>query len=188
MNSTNQNSFSTKSTRLPYWNYSSPGLYFVIICANYHKHFFGSISNTNLEKTQIGAIAEKYWSEIPLHFSNVELLEFVIMPNHIHGIIFITNVPADSEACVNQRSAPNSMMSEISPKRGALSTIIRSYKSAVTREARLIVPPFKWQPRFYESIIRNESMYLEVAEYIRNNERQWALDRFNMSRNSDKHL
>jgi len=136
--------------------------------------YFGEIIKGQMNLSEIGEIADKYWKTIPKHFSFVLLDEYVIMPNHMHGIIII-NVPYHSDkrnenhdtdvetlhATSLHGSNPdpdgnkNEKMAEISPKPGSLSTIIRSYKSTVTKYARKIHPDFAWQTRFFDHVIRN---------------------------------
>ncbi|QQL49661.1 transposase [Mucilaginibacter ginkgonis] len=88
--------YRTTSFRRPNWDYGSNGLYFVTICTKDKTHYFGDIVETqhivSLQKTEIANIAFKNWLEIPKHFSFVELDDFVIMPNHLHGILFIINL------------------------------------------------------------------------------------------------
>ena len=82
-----------KPNRHPFWNYSSDGAYFVTICTKNREHFFGEISGGKMVLNDVGEIAQNFWAEIPHHLSGVKLLDFVVMPNHIHGIIWIlTNV------------------------------------------------------------------------------------------------
>ncbi len=75
--------------RLQNWNYGWNGDYFVTICTRYRVHFFGEIFKREMHLTEIGLLAKKFWSEIPDHFPFVHLGQFVVMPNHIHGIIII---------------------------------------------------------------------------------------------------
>jgi putative transposase len=79
--------YRVESTRLKGYDYSSEGHYFITICANEMQHFFGRIINGEMHLSEIGKLAEKFWLEIPNHFPNAILNEFIIMPNHIHGII-----------------------------------------------------------------------------------------------------
>jgi len=83
------NKYRVKSTRLKDWDYSSPGHYFVTICAKDRINYFGRVIGGIVELSDIGRIAEECWKNIPVHFPYVELDEFVIMPNHVHGIIVI---------------------------------------------------------------------------------------------------
>ncbi len=82
-----RNKYRIDSTRLKGWDYSSPGYYFITICTKDRECFFGEIIKEKMYLSEIGEIAHRYWAEIPNHFNNVVLDEFVIMPNHVHGII-----------------------------------------------------------------------------------------------------
>lgn len=86
-----KNKYRIGSHRLQNWDYSNDGFYFVTICTKNKQHFFGEIKNQEMILNQFGKIAQKFWQEIPQHFNNTELDEFIIMPNHIHGIIGIKN-------------------------------------------------------------------------------------------------
>lgn len=91
-----QNKFKNKyrfsSARLQTWDYSNNGAYFITICTQNRHHFFGHIKNQEMQLSEIGILAEKFWYEIPNHFSMVELGNFVVMPNHVHGILIIDNI------------------------------------------------------------------------------------------------
>lgn len=78
-----------KSIRLPYWDYGSDGAYFITICVQNRKCVFGDIKNGEMKLSKIGKMVQKYWHEIPYHFENVQLDEFIVMPNHVHGIVII---------------------------------------------------------------------------------------------------
>ena len=115
-----------------------------------------------------GSIAHAFWERIPDHFPFVSLGEFIIMPDHMHGIIIIND---DHHTADIPSSTPNisAYMSSISPKYHSLGSVIRSYKSAVSREIHLIDPEFKWQPRYYDHIIRDEKTFRDISRYIRLN-------------------
>ena len=86
------NKYRIASTRLIGWDYSSAGIYFLTINTKYSKYYFGEIKNKKMILNQIGKLVEKYWKEIPNRFSNAKLDEFIIMPNHIHGIIILSSI------------------------------------------------------------------------------------------------
>ena len=96
-----QNKFKNKyripSTRLQTWDYSKNGAYFITICTQNREHFFGNIQNGMMQLSEIGKLAEQYWLEIPKHFPFIELGNFVVMPNHFHGILIINNFPNSVE-------------------------------------------------------------------------------------------
>jgi putative transposase len=174
-----KNTFRIESTRLEKYDYSQPGEYFVTICARHHECKLGEVIHEVMNLSNIGAIAKKCWKEIPEHFHNVELGEYVVMPNHIHGIL-ILNDQAGRDVQLNVSTKdPNesSVSTKISPKKGTLSVIIRTYKAAVTRECRRFgLNGFGWQPRFYEHIIKNEKDLQNVRDYIINNPIKWFYD------------
>lgn len=86
-----RNKYRIKSARCHNWDYSSNAAYFVTICTQNREHFFGKIVNQKMILSEIGKIADKFWYEIPNHFPYIKLDAFIVMPNHIHGIIIIDN-------------------------------------------------------------------------------------------------
>ncbi len=144
--------------------------------------------------SKIGILAELFWHQIPQHTPNVELGAYVVMPNHIHGIIIIDkpDINVDVETRVEARyisplptpTAPlnpdkNQKMAAISPKPHSIPTIVGSYKAAVTRHAnRLGLNFIGWQPRYYDHIIRNDKSYTNIHNYIEANPANWAKDTF----------
>ncbi len=121
--------------------------------------------------SQIGELAMKLWQQIPEHFSNVQLAEFVIMPNHIHGLL--TLLP--DRACPVPTVGTNRYQNI---GRKTLSAIVGSYKAAVSREAHRLDLTFVWQPRFYDRILRSRQEYINVAQYILDNPINWERDEF----------
>ena len=184
-----------KSIRLRGWDYGRNATYFITICTKSKKHYFGEIPNRVMHLSEIGVIAQSRWQEIPQHFPFVNLGVYIIMPDHFHGILVIDkpmrmvetdnvcdNV-CDNVACNIPTNKPpktttNDHMSSISPKPGSLPTIIRSYKSAVTKHAHLINAEFAWQSRFYDHIIRNPDSADRIQHYIRNNVEAWAESKY----------
>ena len=172
-----------KHIRYRDYDYSNPGAYFVTICTRKMKCVFGNISNEKMILSHIGKIAERIWCEIPNHFQNVNLDEYVIMPNHIHGIIIILNeeknIPltdGKGDACI----APT--VNKCGPKPKSLGAIVGTFKSAVTKRVNEIHgKPGKtiWQRNYYDRIIRNEKEYHRIQEYIVNNPRYWDWDKIN---------
>ena len=84
-----KNKYRIPSSRLQTWDYGSNGSYFITICTKSREHFFGEIVDGKMQLNEIGKIAEQYWMEISNHFSFIELGNFVVMPNHVHGILII---------------------------------------------------------------------------------------------------
>jgi len=85
-----KNKYTIKSARLSNYDYSQNGMYFVTICTKDKEYFFGEIKNGGMVLNDVGKMADKYWREIPVHFPFVKLDEFVVMPNHVHGIVEIS--------------------------------------------------------------------------------------------------
>ena len=134
-----------KSARKPNWDYRSPGFYFVTIRTKNHQCYFGEIicdtqNFARLRATEIGKIAEKYWAEIPKHFPFVVIDEFIIMPDHLHGILRFTR-PVIGELQPNV----------FGPQSRNLASVIRRFKSAVTKHATINNIEFAWQHRYHES-------------------------------------
>ena len=147
------------------------------ICTRGFLPHFGDVIEGEMRLSKIGNTARNYWIEIPEHVPNIGLDEFIIMPNHVHGIVIISE--AEPVETLHATSLPkrSGKMSKISPHPGSLSSIVRSYKSAVTRWGRRNgFPKFAWQPRFYDHIIRNHESFHEIQFYIRNNPLQWDED------------
>jgi REP element-mobilizing transposase RayT len=161
-----KNRYRSESARLRGWDYRNAGYYFVTICTHQREHFFGKVMGRSMDLSPLGEIAAQFWAEIPSHHSGIELDEWIVMPNHVHGIVVIREHAVVSAGTLHPvgtlraTSLPdaNAKMSEISPKAGSLSVVIRSYKSAVTRWAGLNgYKDFAWQPRFYDHIVRDET-------------------------------
>jgi putative transposase len=177
-----KNKYRIPSARLQSWDYGANGAYFITICTQNREHFFGEIMNGEMQLNEIGKLAEQYWVEIPNHFPFIELGNFVVMPNHTHGILIIDKSDGDNvetlRCNVSTHTTKNEQMAKISPKSGTLSTIIRSYKSVVSKNARLIHADFNWQSRFHDHIIRDAQSFENIQNYIANNPINWGKDKF----------
>jgi putative transposase len=153
-----------KSIRLPGYDYSLSGAYFVTICALGHVDRFGEIVEGILYPSAEGEIIEACWAGLPHHYSHVELDAFVTMPNHIHGIIILRD------------SAPVQMVQH---KRHALSEIVRALKTFSARrinEHHGTPGEPVWQRNYYEHIIRNDSDLDRIRAYIATNPSAWQFD------------
>lgn len=175
------NKYRIEPARLKNWDYRNAGPYFITICVKDRACHFGRCSDGKMILNEVGQIAYKYWLEIPDHFPYVSLGEFVIMPNHTHGILILDSPIVETLQCnVSTDKKQNQFMSGISPKSGSVSTIIRSYKSACTKAINLKFPElhFKWQERFHDRIIRNYDEFVKIENYIINNPQNWTEDNF----------
>ena len=165
------NKYRIPSARLQSWNYANEGFYFITICTKDRICYFGNIIESTFNPTEIGKIAISEWFKTNdlRPDMNIELAEFVVMPNHIHGIVIIGK---------NEFNKLNGIQfkSEFKSPAKDLASIVRGFKVAVTTYARKNNIEFDWQPRFHEHIIRSEEDYLKIANYIINNPAKWADD------------
>ena len=184
------NKYRIASARLQNWDYRSRGAYFITICTANREHYFGEIENGKMKLSHLGVIADIFWHEIPARKPFIKLGEYVIMPNHIHGILIVDDVVETLHATslqhhqqqfqTNNNIPPlkNETMSKKSPKPNSISTIIRSYKSAVTKHANRLGIANGWQTRFHDHIIRDDASCDRISNYIKNNPANWKDDRF----------
>ena len=229
MNNTFRNKYRIASARLHNWDYATAAAYFITICTKEKASYFGEITNHKMTLSNAGIIADMLWFEIKNHTQNVELGAYVVMPNHIHGILILKGMGSDESQkqhvetlhaetlhverlhveTLHATSLPgmpipppgmpipppgvpipppiipppppiekNEFMSSISPKSNSLSTIIRSYKSAVTKHCNRLDLEFGWQTRFYDHIIRDAKSFENIEHYIENNIKNWKEDGF----------
>lgn len=178
------NRYRISSARLKDWNYSQSGAYYVTICTQNHKCYFGKIDEDKVELNQMGKTIKKYWLEISKHFSNVSLDEFVIMPNHLHGIIVIDKNNNDYVETSNLGVSTNQNQGGVTHTKNPmgknnLGEIIRWFKGKTSFEIhQLGFFSSIWQSRFYDHIIRNDEDLNRIREYIRNNPLKWSLDKY----------
>jgi putative transposase len=184
-----------RSIRLEGYDYSQEGLYFVTICTENRHCIFGNIIDGEMVLNNIGTIAYNTWLETPVIRKNIGLDVFVIMPNHIHGIIIIRrgvlhtpqlHTPqlhtSDNNVDVNEVGEFNSPLHQTKlfiPQSQTIGAIVRGYKSSVTgkinafQHSRGIVV---WQSNYFEHIIRDQQSYATISEYILNNPINWTKD------------
>lgn len=192
-----QNKYRIASARARWWDYGLNGGYFITICTQNRMHYFGKIREGVMVLNEIGKLVEQYWIEIPHHFPFVALGSFVVMPNHFHGIIVIDKMDGDGDRDTDFVGTPNLGVSTDDTddtdnpqksiktggknpnwKPGTVGVIINQYKRMVTINARKIQADFGWQSRFHDRIIRNDSAYQRIQEYIESNVDKWNEDEF----------
>jgi len=180
-----------KPLRLKKYNYSQPGWYFVTICTQNRKNMFGEIKNGQMVLNNIGLLVKKYWNKLIDKF-NIELDKYIIMPNHIHGIIVINN----NNNGRTHGSAPTTGTTSsvgVDPcvdPHPSLGKIIQWFKTMTTNQYIKNVKnnnwkPFNkrlWQRNYYEHIIRNKTELNKIREYVRLNAETWEKDRNNMEK------
>ena len=176
------NKYRVESTRLSGYDYSQNGAYFITICTKDRIHHFGKISNGNMILSEIGNQATEYWRNISQQFPFVKLGEFIVMPNHIHGIIIIEKdfseeiEAKDSKNIIIQSGGITGIRNPMFHEN--ISRIIRWYKGRCSFEVRKFHFDFKWQARFHDHIIRNEKSFTNIQNYIMNNPFKWKEDTF----------
>lgn len=167
-----------RSIRLKGYDYSQPGAYFVTMVTQGRECLFGEIINGEMQLNVCGHSAETCWRAIPEHFPNVELGAYVIMPNHVHGIILIRDKNEEPGTGTIYRAPTEEQFGK--PVSGSLPTILRTFKAAVTRDlGRKFDVHNIWQRNYYEHVIRNEREWDRIHLYIEANPSRWAEDNEN---------
>jgi putative transposase len=185
-----------KRLRLKEYDYSQPGAYFVTICTKDRVQRFGEIVDGEMRANNLAAIVESCWNDLPNHYPNVELDAFVIMPNHVHGIVVVLDEPIMvGDKTVRDRSVGDGLRP--SPTVGSpirkhpLSEIVRAFKSFSARrinEIQNIPGMHVWQRGYYDHIIRDDRSLTRIREYIVQNPQQWESDKQNsITTASEKH-
>ncbi len=194
------------SARWATWDYGSNAAYFVTICVADRTYAFGAITRGEMNLSPLGQSALDCWNEIPAHFSFVELGEFVVMPNHVHGIVVINKThPVETQdiASVQTRNGARPVETQdiasvqtrdgtrpvetqniaslpprnrFGPQSKNLASIIRGYKIGVTKFARQNNLPFVWQARYHDHVIRNAEEQARIQQYILTNPQNWEKD------------
>jgi putative transposase len=188
-----------RSIRLKGFDYSQSGAYFVTVCAENGESLFGEVQNGKMILNDAGRMIERVWNEMPMHYSGVDVDEFIGMPNHVHGIVII--VGATPRGCPENYGCPNetikSVQAQVSGQAQgpaptgsmSLGDVVHRFKSYTTACYRKGVRELMWQPfygklwqrYYYEHIIRDGNELTRIREYIIQNPLQWALDRENPS-------
>ena len=166
-----------RSIRLKGRDYSWPATYFVTICTAERKHLLGRIEDGVMRENVLGRLARAQWMEIPREFAATELDAFVVMPNHLHGMIRLHRQVAAAEEQRKPAEFGN-------PQRGSISWMVRAFKARTTREARLVLnrPELTvWQRNYFERVVRNGKEYDDAYRYICENPRNWDQDVENLA-------
>ena len=197
-----------RSIRLPLYNYSKPGFYFITLCTWKKECLFGTVHNNNMSLNVYGEAAPDLWSSLPNRFEHVVLDEYVVMPNHIHGILEIRNDSSDQKIHMGESSVgaihelPLTSRTVLHGDRAIRELPLQNQKIVPDhlKRRRMIVPKvagyFKmnaareinrirnvqgipvWQRSYYDHIIRNEEERNSIREYIRNNPVSWDKDNY----------
>ena len=202
-----KNKYRIESARMQNWDYGWSSSYFITICTANREYFFGDVADGKMILSEIGKLVETEWLKtIDLRPDmNLELDEYMVMPNHFHAIIFIgkneynsrnridNNNDRDTMHCVSttnpmhcgstekQSNKNPQPKNQFGPQSKNLASIIRGFKSAVTINARKINPDFAWQSKFHDHVVRDYPSLQRIRNYIINNPKNWKEDSFKNS-------
>ena len=152
-----------KQPRLTSFDYATPGAYFITICSHDKQVIFGNVRDGRVVLNTLGQLVDSHWRKLPEHWPHASVDLYVVMPNHLHGILMLESVDETGQAA-------------------SATTIVGGFKSGVTKEWRLLSQDRMatiWQRGFYDRVIRDEDELRAVQEYIQNNPLRWELDRDN---------
>jgi REP element-mobilizing transposase RayT len=182
-----------QSIRLKGYDYSQSGLYFITICCYQRECLFGNIINSQMILNNFGQLIKEEWLKSAEIRKEIELDDFVIMPNHFHGIVIINQEInshfmkndvdfQDNNVGANGRSPLQQIQSsppKISMKPKSISSLIAGFKSATTKKINVIRNTHQnpvWQRNYYDHIIRNDESLARIREYVQNNPLSWEND------------
>jgi putative transposase len=177
-----------RSVRFKGYNYSQAGAYFITVCVHNRECIFGKIVNGKMILNEFGDIVAGEWIKSAEIRDEIELDEWVVMPNHFHGIAIIVGV-LQRTGRGDRPVAPTSTelqtpITPAGPTKKSIGALMAGFKSAVTKRINKIrkTPGAKlWQRNFYEHIIRNENEINRIRQYIINNPIEWGSDRNNLN-------
>ena len=163
-----------RSIRLKNYDYSQPGAYFITICTHNGTSIFGNVLNDQMCLNDNGEIVQRLWNTLPERFPTVELDFYVVMPNHIHGIV-VQAIHQQISSTDNSRMHKQTFKQ---PTRSELGQIIRTFKAAATCLIRAAgTPEFAWERNYYEHVIRNERDLERIRQYMVDNPACWVEDK-----------
>jgi putative transposase len=174
-----------RSIRLKGYDYSQVGAYYFTICCHQRRCLLGEIISGIMRPNIAGATVEAVWHKLPRHFPFIELDAFVIMPNHVHGIIVIiehqNNIP-NHQLLSPQTNPQTSFPNGTTP--GSLGAILQNFKSVSSRRVNRLTRNSGtiWQSNYHEEIIRNEQAYNNIRRYIIENPLNWEDDEENITK------
>jgi len=174
-----RNKYRIPSSRLRGYDYARPGKYFITICTQRRKNYFGEVMKASMVLSGTGIIVRECWLNIPLHYPNVLLDEFIIMPDHLHGILIIMNGLVETPKLGfstpgitdEEISIPETPKLGVSPywKSNSIGSIINQFKRACTIKTKYSGSDLSWQPRYHDHIIRNQKELEIIRLYIKHN-------------------
>lgn len=168
-----------RSIRIQGYDYSKTGIYFVTICTHQRQCLFGEIRNEKMILNQIGKIVTQEWLKSAEIRQEIVLDEWIIMPNHLHGIVGIDKKDDNDFKGDNNKGASLAPLQKDKQKPKSLSSFVGGFKSSVTKIIKPICDhpnPVIWQRNYYENIVRDENQLNQIRQYIINNPQKWDED------------
>ena len=165
-----------RTIRFQAFDYSQAACYFVTICSKDNRCIFGHVVDTKMQLNSLGTIVEECLVAVPLHFNNTEIPVHSIMPNHLHAIVVLR---ANASTVGPAKASNKRAEAFAAPVIGSIPTIVRSFKSAVTRAARAALrePSLDvWQRNYFERVIRSDDEFRKTWQYICENPARWDFD------------
>jgi len=165
-----------RSIRLKGYDYTLPGAYFVTVCTHERACLFGAVADGEMQLNDAGRMAQGAWNELSVRFPDVRLDTFVVMPNHVHGVIIVgAQFIAPSDGFVTTTIDQGAIN-----RAPTLGEIVRTFKAVSTRAIRHTAnSDFAWQRNYYEHVIRDDESLNRIRQYIFDNPGRWAFDREN---------
>lgn len=177
-----------RSIRLKGYDYSRVGAYFITICTQDRACLFGDVADGEMQLNDAGRMIQSVWNEMPAFYPGVDTDEFVVMPNHVHGIVALVGAaPRGRPVSIHTRDGQDGQAQGPAPTM-ALADVVHRFKTMTTKryadgvktDGWSVFRGRLWQRNYYEHIIRNDESMNRIREYIANNPLQWALDRENL--------
>ncbi|MEM6297995.1 MAG: transposase [Bacteroidota bacterium] len=169
-----KNTYRIESARWQNWDYTWDGTYFITICTENHQHYFGKIHKHRMVLSPAGILADVFWHQIPIFSPHVQLGEFVVMPNHIHGILILDSLTSEEYTVPSGKTIAKQR--QFNNDGRSVSSILGHYKGAVTKHSKRLGFDMKWQSRFYDRVIRSQKEHQRIATYISRNIEKWGDD------------
>ncbi|MDD5088031.1 MAG: transposase [bacterium] len=171
-----------KSTRLPHYDYAASGTYFLTLCIHNKECFLGEVGDGSVHLSEYGRIVEREWRHSAEIRKELNVGDFIVMPNHLHGIVLLRE---NNEA--HCRAALPDVYRRSSREREShsISSFVAGFKAYTTKlvnELRKAPGTRLWQPNYFEHVIRNADQFSRACNYIRTNPLRWELDKYHPSR------
>ncbi len=166
-----------RSIRLLGFDYRQPGVYFITVCTRDRSCLLGNVVEGRMRLSEAGRLAQDVWDGLPSHYPHVRMDAFIIMPNHVHGIVFLVGAGLNVRAGL--KPAPTGANMGADTVRHGLPEVVRAFKTFSARRMNALLGavggPF-WQRNYYEHVIRNEAALNRIRQYIVDNPARWHED------------